>query len=160
MLDPDLAKLQLQQPLITCPVLDGVFLSFHCRWLFWIDGNSIMMSQLDGSGGVIYVNGSKPLGITMDFVSEKLYWTDSAGIVWEGTVDGSSIQAIYFDNNFVPFKVSTVRNFVLVTSQVNNSYVLINREDSSVALVRTDLGTFYYGVSVVSVLKKPSHGEL
>ena len=134
--------------------------AYDCRWLFWIDGNSIIRSQLDGSGIIIYKNLSKPLEITIDFVYERLYWTDSTGKVWEGTLDGSLIRIIYFNDIFMPFKITTVRNFVLVTSQVNESYALIDREDSSVAFISTPPNNFYYSVSVVSMLKKPSHGEL
>jgi hypothetical protein len=114
---------------------------------------------LDGSNIVVLINGSSPLGITIDFVYEKLYWTDDLGNVWESTFDGLSMRSIYSDDYFVPFKVSTVRNFILVTSQVNNSYILINYRDNSVVNVRTPLNTVYFGVSVVSVLKKPSHGK-
>lgn len=115
---------------------------------------------MDGSSREFFFNGSKPLGIAVDFVSERLYWTDSAGRVWESTMDSSVIKTIYSDSIFLPFQVATVKKFVLVTSQVNNSYVLIDREDLSVAHVETAFSTLYYGVSVVSILKKPSLGEL
>lgn len=128
--------------------------------MFWVDGRSILRSNLNGTNSVIFLNGSQPLGITIDFVYNKLYWTDSEGTVCESKLDRSSRRTIYSDDNFTPFKVATVRNFVLVTSQVNNSYILINREDFSVGHIRSGLNTFYYGVSVVSPLQKPSLGEL
>lgn len=114
---------------------------------------------MNGSGIIIYYNGSEPLGITIDFVYERLYWTDSTGRVWEGAYDGSLMRVIYFNDIFVPFQIATVRNFVLVTSQINESYALIDRDDFSVALIGTPPNTSYYGVSVVSKLKQPSQGE-
>lgn len=109
---------------------------------------------------VIFLNGSQPLGITIDFVYEKLYWTDSEGTVCVSNLDRPSKTTIYSDNNFMPFKVVTVRNFVLATSQINKSYILINNEDLSVVRVRSGLNTFYYGVNSISPLQKPSLGEI
>ena len=115
---------------------------------------------MDGSEIVYLINGSRPLGLTLDFISGRLYWTDTAGSVWESSFSGASVQAIYSNDDFVPFKITTVRNFILVTSRVNSSYALISSEDYSVSLVRTPPGILYFGVSVVSELRKPSLGEL
>ena len=129
------------------------------RWIFWVDNYVIYRSHLNGNDLIILRNSSKALEVTIDFISEKFYWTDVVGAVFASNLDGSSTERYSF-GPFVPFKVDIVRNFVLVTSNVNNSYVLIDREDSSVAIIGTGSNTLYYGINVISAFKKPSIGKL
>lgn len=136
-------------------------LFFVRRWLYWVDNSTIFRGELDGSNPIIFITGSsEPLELTIDFVSEMLYWSDSSGMVWESSLALNSLskRQLFHDTAFMPFKLEIVRNFVIATSQVNNSYVLVDREDLSVAFVPTN--ALYYGVSVVSELKKPSFGKL
>ena len=103
------------------------------------------------------VNDSEPLGLALDLLSGKLYWTDR-GTIWEGSLDAlsSSKRNIFSDENFIPFKIELVRNYVFATSLSNKTYAIINLDDLSAVFIKTSM--LYYGVSVASSLRKPSLG--
>lgn len=135
------------------------FCFIYCRWLYWVDDSIIFWSRLNGTHRSIFMNGSKPLALTIDFVSNILYWTDYDTGICESTLDGLSKRTIFFNHLFSPFKVQIVRNYILATSQIKNAYVLINRDDLSFAFINTTSNTNYYGISIISSLKKPSIGK-
>lgn len=130
------------------------------RWLYWVNGSTILRSKPNGTDLHILITGSKPLSITIDFLSNSLYWTEhDEGVIVESTLDGLFKRTIFSDYFYKPFQVNIVRDYVLATSRINNSYVLIRRDDLSVAFIETANDKFYYGVSVVSLSRKPSRGK-
>ena len=114
-------------------------------------------SRLDGTSRDMFINGTRPLALTIDFVSRKLYWIDGNS-VGEATLDGSIRRTIFSDDFFSPFQVKIVRNYAVVTSKTNTTYVLIRLNDLSATFIGTVGPTLYYGVSVISPLRKPSIG--
>lgn len=119
-----------------------------------------MRSELDGVNLITFITGSEPLALTIDYVSNKLYWSDNDGnSIRESTLDGSTQRILFSDEFFSPFFINIVRDYVVVTSQANTSYALIRLDDSSVAFVGIPEHQLYHGVSVVSLLKKPSIGK-
>ena len=125
-----------------------------------VNNGTVFRSGLDGSGEVAFINEFQALEITIDFISGKFYWTDASNTVWESNLNGSSKRMIFSDDGFKPFKIEIVRNYILLTSLLNNSYALINLKDFSITFHETPTNTLYYGVSAVSSLRKPSLGQL
>ena len=105
------------------------------------------------------MNNSQAIDLTIDFVEDKLYWIDDEGSVWESNFDFSQKKSVFFDGIFMPFKLEIVRNFIVLTSIVNSSYVIVNKEDLSATLVNNSLNTYYYAISSLSILKKPTKGK-
>lgn len=105
------------------------------------------------------MNNSQAIDLTIDFVEDKLYWIDDEGSVWESNFDFSQKKCVFFDGIFMPFKLEIVRNFIVLTSIVNSSYVIVNKEDLSATLVNNSLNTYYYAISSLSILKKPTKGK-
>ena len=132
-----------------------------CRWLFWIDEQVIFRTGLDGTNRTTFTTCVQPLALAIDYVTNRIFWTDGAeNSVRESTLDGASQTIIFSDESFDTFFVNVVRNLVVVTSQTNASYALINLDDTSVAYVKTNSGNRYFGISVTGPLKQPSVGKL
>ena len=105
------------------------------------------------------MNNSQAIDLTIDFVDDKLYWIDDEGSVWESNFDFSFKRCVFFDGIFMPFKLEIVRNFIVLTSIVNSSYVIVNKVDLSASHVNNPLNASYYAVSSLGILKKPMKGS-
>jgi len=106
------------------------------------------------------VNGSRPFGLVIDFVFNKIYWTDVyEAAIFEVSLDGSSKRTIFSNQSFVPFQVNVLRDFVLASSESSSAYVLVDRSDLS-SIIYAPANATFYGLTITNSLKKPSVGML
>ena len=61
-----------------------------------VNGGKIRRADSNGSNveKLITINGSIPLGIAVDFVARKLYWTNSQGKIKRANLNGSSVEDV------------------------------------------------------------------
>ncbi|KAL7834138.1 hypothetical protein AOLI_G00290980 [Acnodon oligacanthus] len=64
--------------------------------MFWTDGNTVNMANMDGSNNkILHQNQKEPVGLSLDFSSSKLYWISSGnGTINRCNLDGSGLEAI------------------------------------------------------------------
>nr|XP_033800021.1 low-density lipoprotein receptor-related protein 1B [Geotrypetes seraphini] len=64
--------------------------------LYWTDGNSINMANMDGGNTkILFQNQKDPIGLSIDYVENKLYWISSGnGTINRCNLDGSNLEVI------------------------------------------------------------------
>ncbi|XP_047676249.1 low-density lipoprotein receptor-related protein 1B-like isoform X1 [Tachysurus fulvidraco] len=64
--------------------------------MFWTDGNTINMANMDGSNSkILHQNQKDPVGLSIDYTSNKLYWINSGnGTINRCNLDGSGLEVI------------------------------------------------------------------
>lgn len=128
------------------------------RVLYWIQDDSIYQSSLSGYNKILFICQTNPLTITIDYLTRTLYWTERNGSIWKSEFDGSNRQEIYSSTSFSPLRVNIMRNYILTTSEKNTTYLLIPLSNLSLVYYLT-VNYSFYGLSVISRLKKPFQGE-
>ncbi|XP_077129136.1 low-density lipoprotein receptor-related protein 1B isoform X2 [Ranitomeya variabilis] len=64
--------------------------------IFWMDGNSINMANMDGSNSkILFQNQREPIGLSIDYADNKLYWISSGNrTINRCSLDGSNLEVI------------------------------------------------------------------
>ncbi|KAM9364417.1 LOW QUALITY PROTEIN: low-density lipoprotein receptor-related protein 1B-like [Pholidichthys leucotaenia] len=64
--------------------------------IYWTDGNTINMANMDGSNSkVLHQNQRDPVGLSIDYTANKLYWISSAnGTINRCNLDGSGLEVL------------------------------------------------------------------
>nr|XP_015214111.1 PREDICTED: low-density lipoprotein receptor-related protein 1B isoform X2 [Lepisosteus oculatus] len=64
--------------------------------LYWTDGNTINMANMDGSNSkILHQNQREPVGLSIDYATNKLYWISSGnGTINRCNLDGSNLEVI------------------------------------------------------------------
>ncbi|XP_069472627.1 low-density lipoprotein receptor-related protein 1B isoform X1 [Ambystoma mexicanum] len=64
--------------------------------IYWTDGNTINMANMDGSNSkILYQNQKDPVGLSIDYEEKKLYWISSGnGTINRCSLDGGSFEVI------------------------------------------------------------------
>ncbi|XP_035376859.1 low-density lipoprotein receptor-related protein 1B [Electrophorus electricus] len=64
--------------------------------MYWTDGNTINMANMDGTNHkILHQNQKEPVGLSVDYPSSKLYWISSGnGTINRCNLDGSGLEAI------------------------------------------------------------------
>jgi sugar lactone lactonase YvrE len=125
-----------------CNTPDGVIVDLENGRVYWTNmnylsgndeaakGGSIAGANLDGSGVEFVVPPGKgvvrPKQITMDFDSQKLYWSDREGRkVWRSNTDGTELEALVdwsdesvHEHQFVGIAVDSARQVFYWTDRV------------------------------------------
>nr|XP_029501004.1 low-density lipoprotein receptor-related protein 1B-like [Oncorhynchus nerka] len=69
---------------------------FDFRKIYWTDGNTINIANMDGSNSkVLHQNQREPVGLSIDYTANKLYWISSGnGTINRCNVDGSGLEVL------------------------------------------------------------------
>ncbi|EEB14122.1 nidogen, putative [Pediculus humanus corporis] len=123
-------------------VPNGVAISFCKRLLFWTNSNhrsaSIDRAQLDGSEHekIIVDNIFVPLGITVDDLYQKLYWTDDQkGIYFtieRSNFDGSDREVIVRQTHQLPFGIAVTKDAIYWSDTVKNNIWMLSSDSTTI----------------------------
>lgn len=107
----------------------------------------------------IVITASQPLALTIDYLSNKLYWSDQTEnlfMIKETSLNTLQTGLVLSSGEFSPFRLAVVQNYILATSDKHTSFAVINHDKSTVRFINSPNNESYYGLTVVSQLRKPS----
>lgn len=112
-------------------------------WSAWITPARIEAANMDGTGRQIFVQGgglARPNGLSIDYASRKLYWSDEMTSAIESVnLDGSDRKMILLTTGH-PFGLDVHNGFVYWTDWTRHELLRAKITDpSSEAVLRTGL---------------------
>ena len=132
-----------------------------CRHLYWIDDQKVLRSNLDLTDITTVTMTALPLALTIDCISGKLYWSEQREneiLIMETALNNLDVtQTASLSSRELNYnRIAVVQNFIVITSDKDASFALINLDDSTVKYITTPINNTFYGFAMVSDLRKPS----
>ncbi|XP_068751456.1 low-density lipoprotein receptor-related protein 1-like isoform X2 [Montipora capricornis] len=133
--------------------------------MFWTDHGraaKVERSAMDGTDRQSLVQGSNvagPVGITVDYIEDKVYWVDDILMVlWKMDLDGGKLQAVIILSQSQPYGITLFDRFVYWTDRRNKSLLRADKYNgTSVKIVKSG-STELRDVRVFSPQRQLSRG--
>ena len=143
------------------------------RRLYWSEVGSsssrIASSERDGTSVSTLVSGpthvSIPLGITIDFVTNRLYWADAgSSSIRYVTLDDNTVGTLVTSLSESPFQVAVDGDFVIWTQNSSIDFKYVDRRspgDVYTSFLQEPLARSFtlFGVIVINGNRRPGSGE-
>ena len=112
---------------------------------------------MDGSNLLTLVTGlNGPAGVTIDFASRKLYWTEYFGnVIQSSSLDGRDIQLVVQLSNAYPYGIAVLNNRIYWGNSGNRKLQSSTKDGQDVQTLYTETNDIYH-LSIVPAVDRPT----
>ena len=138
-----------------------------CRLLYWSDSTGIkkkVVNEVTSPVETVW-NACCTQALAIDILSNNLYWFENINnnisyMKLSLTANSSQMLLNLPTDDFAPFRLTVLRNYLIVTSDTKTKFAIIDIDDSTVTFRETIRNTPYLAVAVASPIRQPSQCKL